>query len=680
MSLSPALQPEDGVSPGHRALEAEVRALKSRIERERRARLEAEAIGERGLRELFKRQEELLIVEAIAEAANTSPTLEETMRFALEKFSGFAGWPLGHLCMASNPDGAAELISTEVWHLVGRDRYEPLRRATTARRFAAGQCLPGRVAGLGEPVWFSNLQDNHAFLRADAAAACGLRFAFGFPIRVGSEVAAVLEFFAEEAPTPNEELLRLATHIGTQLGRVIERKRAADRLIDAYQDPLTGLPNRALLLEDLQLAIRRRAHDQKYRFAVLFLDLDRFKVVNDSLGHVAGDRLLVETARRIKACVRRPERQSQHPGFPEQRPDTVARLGGDEFVVLLSDIHDNSDAIRAAERIERALATPFDLGTQQVTTSASIGIALSVTGYDDPQVVLRDADSAMYRAKASGTMRYAVFDPAMHESAMARLQLESELRLAVERNELTLHYQPLIALADNRIIGFEALVRWRHPQRGTIGPADFVPLAEETGLIQPIGRWTLQAACRQMREWLDRFGDEELMVAVNVSAKQFAHPDLVLFIAEVLATTSLPASHLSLELTESVAMDRVDQSAQTLEQLKALGIRIAIDDFGTGFSSLAYLHQLPVDVLKVDSKFVSRLEGDAAGVEIVRAILALAAALDLAVVAEGIETAHQFALLRALGCKYGQGYFIAPPQDARAMTAFAEISLRSRRG
>ncbi len=260
----------------------------------------------------------------------------------------------------------------------------------------------------------------------------------------------------------------------------------------------------------------------------------------------------------------------------------------------------------------------------------------------------------------------------MHEQAVARPRLEADLRLALERNEFALHYQPLIALKDGRIVGFEAHIRWQHPDRGLVGPAAFVPVAEETGLIQAIGRWTLQAACRQMHEWIERFGDKELVIAVNISAKQFADPDLGQFIGDVLASTGLPASNLSLELTESVAMDRVEQSAQTLEQLKRLGLSIAIDDFGTGFSSLGYLHRLPVDALKVDSRFVSRMEGDAAGVEIVRAILALAAALGLAVVADGIETAHQLAQLRELGCTYGQGYFIARQQEVGATTAFAE--------
>jgi diguanylate cyclase (GGDEF)-like protein len=669
------------VSPDDVSVETELQRLRARLERERRARQEAEAIAERGLRELYKRQQELLVVEAVAEAANTAPTVDETMRFALEKFSEFAGWPVGHLCLAANDpsNGTTELVPTDIWHVSGRDRYDALRRATATLQFPAGTCLPGRVADRREPVWIADLRGDPSFLRGDAAVACGLRFAFAFPIRVGLEVAAVLEFFAEEAPTPNADLLRLATHLGTQLGRVIERKRAADRISDAYQDPLTGLPNRALLLEDLELAIRRQKQMAECQFAVLFLDLDGFKVVNDTLGHLAGDRLIVEFTRRIVASVRQRAVLPRPAGVPEQRPDTVARLGGDEFVVLLNEIKDVSNAIRVAERILHVLAQPFHLEGQQLTTSASIGIALSASGYEAAQDVLRDADSAMYRAKASGKARYAVFDTAMHERGLARLQLEGDLRLALQREELRLHYQPVLALEADRVVGFEALIRWQHPERGLLRPADFIAVAEETGLIQAIGQWTFRTACRQAREWISSF-DETLTMAVNVSAKQFADPALARLIAEVLRTTDLPARNLRLELTESVTMQHVERSAGTLAELKELGVGIAIDDFGTGFSSLTYLYRFPVDVLKIDATFVSRMHADPASREIVRAIIALAVALDLGVVAEGIESARALAHLRQIGCDFGQGYYLAGPLDPHTAARFVERHRAGDRG
>ena len=660
------------MSPDDSFLEQELQRLRSRLERERRSRQEAEAIAERGLRELYKRQQELLVVEAVAEAANTAPTVDETMRFALEKFCEFAGWPVGHLCLANEASpGSPELLPTDIWHVTGRDRYDALRLATAALRFPAGKCLPGRVADSREPVWIADLRADPNFLRAEAAGACGLRFAFGLPIRVGLEVAAVLEFFAEQAPTPNADLLRFATHLGTQLGRVIERKRAADRLIDAYHDALTGLPNRALLLEDLELAIRRHKQMAECQFAVLFLDLDRFKVINDSLGHLAGDRLIVEFARRITTSVRQRVVLPKPAGVPDQRPDTVARLGGDEFVVLLNEIKDMSNAVRVAERILHVVEQPFHLDGRQITTSASIGIALSASGYAAAQDVLRDADSAMYRAKAAGKARYAVFDPAMHERAVARLQLEGDLRLALKREELRLHYQPLLALQSDRIVGFEALVRWQHPQRGLLRPPDFIQVAEETGLIRGLGEWTLHTACQQAHEWIRRF-DETLIMAVNVSAKQFADPALPGFLAQVLQASDLSPSNLRLELTESVAMDDVERSARTLAELKELGVGIAIDDFGTGFSSLSYLYRFPVDVLKMDAAFVTRMQADPASREIVRAILALAKALKLGVVAEGIESARDLAHLQRMGCDFGQGYYLAQPLDPDTAAAFLE--------
>jgi len=432
---------------------------------------------------------------------------------------------------------------------------------------------------------------------------------------------------------------------------ITERKRAEEQLLhDAFHDGLTGLPNRALFMDRLGQLIRHAKRHANYSFAVLFLDLDRFKVVNDSLGHVIGDQLLIATARKLEACLR--------PG------DTVARLGGDEFTILLDEINGLSDATQVADRIQQELAWPFNLSGQEVYLTTSIGIALSATGYERPEEILRDADTAMYRAKAQGKARHEVFDQAMHARAVRLLRLETDLRQAVEREQLRVWYQPIVSLATGRVAGFEALVRWQHPERGLISPAEFIPLAEETKLILHVGRWVLCEACRQMREWQQQFPTHlPLTVSVNLSSKQFAQSDLIEQVAQALAETGLEASGLKLEMTESALLDNPETATTMLWRLRARKVQLHLDDFGTGYSSLSYLHQFPVDGLKIDRSFVSRIGVDGKNSEIVRTILTLARNLGIGVIAEGIETAEQLAHLKALGCEQGQGYFFSKPVD-----------------
>jgi diguanylate cyclase (GGDEF)-like protein/PAS domain S-box-containing protein len=440
-----------------------------------------------------------------------------------------------------------------------------------------------------------------------------------------------------------------------QIQDITDRKQAERRLLhDAFHDALTGLPNRALFIDRLKLALARHKRLGAAQFCVLFLDLDRFKVINDSLGHAIGDHLLVGIARRLETCLR--------PG------DTVARLGGDEFTVLLEDVSDTREVIAVAERIETELSLPFNLGGHEVFTTASIGIAPSATGYERAEDILRDADTAMYRAKSLGKSRHEIFDKEMHTRAVNLLHLETDLRRALERREFSVYYQPIVSLETGVVQGFEALLRWRHPVHGFISPAEFIPVAEETGLILPVGRWALEEACRQMREWQGQFPRAaEMYVSVNLSGRQFANPELLGQIEEALRASGLRPQSLKLEITESVVMGDIEKTIEMLRRLRALGVESSIDDFGTGYSSLSYLHHFPSTTLKVDRSFVGRMGDGEENAEIVRTILLLARNLGMRVVAEGVETEAQLARLQSLSCDYGQGFLFSQAVNAAAV-------------
>ena len=422
-------------------------------------------------------------------------------------------------------------------------------------------------------------------------------------------------------------------------------------------DPLTSLPNRTFVTGSLESLIERRKHGDDSRFALLFLDLDRFKVVNDSLGHTVGDALLSAVANILSRVVQRL--------YPRSEP-LLARFGGDEFVILLEHAGRIADATRLADEILKALRSPVRIDGHPIFVTTSIGVVVCDGTYSSVEEVLRDADTAMYHAKARGKSRYEVFDSEMHERAFARLQLEEDLRRAVELGQLLLHYQPKVSLATQEIQDFEALVRWRHPERGMISPVEFIPLAEETGLIVPIGEWVMRDACRQFAEWnRSRPAGHQIPVSVNVSARQF-EPDLVAKVSRILTETGLDPACLKLEITESVVMGSPETAIPLMHQLKKLGVGLKLDDFGTGYSSFSYLHRLPFDTLKIDRSFVTAMEQDTERYEIVRAIISLAKNLGLGVVAEGVETMEQVAALTHLGCELAQGYVFSPPVPAEA--------------
>ena len=446
-----------------------------------------------------------------------------------------------------------------------------------------------------------------------------------------------------EQESLNQELLERQEHLG-QL---------------AYNDSLTGLHNRALFIDHLNLALQRSKRYKDNSFAVLFIDLDYFKSINDSLGHASGDQLLITVAQRLQGGLR--------------RIDIISRLGGDEFAVLLDKINRPSDAMVVAESILQQVSAPIDLQGRQIFITASIGIALSSEGYERAEDMMRDADVAMHRAKKLGRARAEMYDESMHAQTLSVLQVRGELRRAIERVEFCNYYQPIFSLKENELVGFEALIRWQHPERGLVPPMEFIPLAEDTGLIIPIGFFVLEDACNKLKEWQSMSPEyQSLSMSVNLSGKQLNHPELVREIETIIGKSGIKPECLKLEITESVVMENASKATAILKDLRALGVSLCIDDFGTGYSSLSYLRRFPIDVLKVDRSFVSRMSMDREDHELVRTIINLAHLLNMEVVAEGIETTNQRILLRAMKCEYGQGYLYSKPLSREDAVRFMQ--------
>lgn len=626
------------------------------LRRERTARLEAEAIAERGLRDLYISQQRLALLQRIAVAANQSSSVDAALRFTVEEICQHTGWAFGnvYICPEDAPD---RLEACDIWFAADPDGIFPFVELSRNYVFQAGIGLPGRILAAPRACWIPDVTIDTNFPRAPTAHACGLHSAFAFPVLVGTDVAAVMEFFARETLQPDDEMLSIMSQVGTQLGRVIERKRAEDRLIhDALHDPLTGLPNRTLFIDRLSIALDRGLRNPAARYAVIFIDLDRFKLINDGLGHAAGDRLLIDIAARVRDTI-------EKYGEKADWRWTLARMGGDEFTVLLDDLGDGGIANEVTRRLHACLKPAHLSEGREIYITASMGIAYGHPDYRNADEIMRDADLAMYESKAKGRARTAVFDERLRKQINHRLLIESELRRAIERHEFLLHYQPIVSLSDRKLIGFEALVRWQRGPGDLVEPTEFIQVAEETGLIVFIGNWVLREACTTVAGWHRSLGGTGLpCISINISPRQFLQPNFVRHVRTVLLDSDIDPVTVHLEITEGMAIPDPHGTGRIIRELKNWGVRVSLDDFGTGYSSLSYLHRLQFDTLKIDRSFVSSIDqNDTQG--IVQAVLDLARTLSMDVVAEGIETEAQAARLQAMGCQLGQGYLFGEPLD-----------------
>ncbi|HVE47025.1 MAG TPA: EAL domain-containing protein [Acidimicrobiales bacterium] len=582
----------------------------------------------------------------VASASRSMSTLDPEQVLGIVVESALQmGFDSGEICLFDN--------STDTWRVAQHRGLDA--------DYASVEPIDAGVAGLVHSRRETVVLDSYSGWPGGLGQVrdAGFRFMIASPVWCGGELAGALVAGSLDRRTPRphevECLDLLAAQAGAALNnaRLFSERRAFEARLEhqAFHDGLTNLPNRALFLDRLEQALARTRRDGA-PLGVLFMDLDRFKMVNDSLGHDVGDELLAAVAQRLNECLR--------PG------DTLARYGGDEFTVLLERLRSDADATEVAERLLRSMSEPFVLQEREVFVSASIGVSFTKAPMSDDGDPLREADLAMYRAKERGKGRWEVFKSEMNAEAVQRLELETELRQAIDRQELFVLYQPLIELGSGRITGVEALVRWHHPRRGVVVPGEFVGLAEETGLILRMGTWVLEEACRQGRQWLDE-GLAPLHIAVNISADQFQKGGLPDQLRRILDSSGLPAERLTLEMTESVVMEEAEATMHIMGEIDNLGVRLALDDFGQGYSSLSYLKRFPLDVLKVDKAFVDGLVDNAEDRAIVRSVVALARELGISVTAEGIETARQLEEVVALGCDVGQGYWFSRPVAAEAI-------------
>ena len=588
-------------------------------------------------------EQELRLLQGITQNANEAGDVHAALAVTLNKVCETTGWDLAQTWMPG--PGGLTMECGPAWYCRSSG-LEKFRTASLSFVFGPGEGLPGRVWSSKQPAWVPDITRDANFVRAEMAHAAGLKTGIWIPVLADKEMVAVIEFFAREPREQDARLIQLVSAVAAQLGSVIQRKHTEERLhYLAHYDPLTGLPNRVLFTDRLRQAIIEASRHERL-VGVVFLDLDRFKTINDSLGHGVGDLFLKAVAERLAGCVR--------------AGDTVARLAGDEFTLILADMGHMGHAARVAQKILDGIAHPFHIAGHELYASASLGITLYPPDEHNIEGLLRNADVAMYRVKERGGNGYEFYAADMTSNAQARLALENALRRALDRKEFELHYQPLVDLDSGRIKGVEALIRWRRPEHGLVPPGEFIPMAEETGLIVPIGEWVLRTACRQYHEYNPVDGPP-LRLSVNVSPRQFGRGEILNLVTKILDETGFDPGQLDLEITETLLMQNAEAVLEVMHELGALGVHFSIDDFGTGYSSLSYLKHLPIGRVKIDKSFVNDIPVDPNDAAIVSAIISMARSLGLKVIAEGVETEAQLEFLRARGCDAIQGYYFSRP-------------------
>jgi diguanylate cyclase (GGDEF)-like protein/PAS domain S-box-containing protein len=615
---------------------------------------------------------ELRLLQTITQAVGDTADLDSALAITLGEVCEATGWVLAQAWVPRADGNAIECSSA--WHY-RESGLEPFRAKSLSFTFAPGEDMPGRAWSTQKPVWISDVTRDENFPRAPFAREAGLRAALSVPVLAGDSVVAVLEFFLREPRAEDEAQVKLVSAVATQLGTVIQRKQTEERLhYLAHHDVLTELPNRLLFMDRLRQAIFEADRHERL-VGVVFLDLDRFKTINDSLGHGVGDLMLCDVAGRLSSCLR--------------AGDTVARLSGDEFTFILTNMMHVEHAARVAEKIFDCFNEPFCIEGNELYTSASMGISLYPLDGGQAEDMLGHADIAMYRAKEQGGNTYQFYASDMTSKAHARLSLENAMRRGIDRNEFVLKYQPVVSLIDGRVTGAEALIRWNHPEHGVVMPADFIPLAEQTGLIVRLGEWALFTSCREHQANCAAYA-RSLRLSVNISPRQFRESNFPAVVLRVLQQTGLDPTLLDLEITETLLMQNTDATLAAMHRLSELGINFSVDDFGTGYSSLSYLKRLPIRRVKIDSSFVHDIPRDANGMAIVTAIISMAHDLGMEVIAEGVETEAQVEFLRERGCDSMQGNIFSPPvlrdevvhwfvnADSPPNDASINISVRSR--
>ena len=612
----------------------------------------------RAKRELNNQRDLFSILHETAVVANNASSPEEAIGEVLAVVCAHTGWPVGHAYMM-DADDEGTLSSSRIWHFDDETPYRELRQVTEATHFGPGQGLPGRVLESGAPLWIPDIRQDGNFPRASLLKRTEITSVFAFPVLIVERVVGVLEFFTPRSDRPDKLLFDALNQIGTQLGRVIERERAEALLIrQANFDPLTELPNRALAMDRLTQALQMASRDGQ-SVVVVSVDLDDFKKVNDTLGHTAGDRLIIEAARRLERNLR--------------KSDTVASLGGDEFLVIFKDIGGSARAGELADKLLASLRQPFDFDGTQVFVSASLGIAVYPEDGDDAQGLLRQADIAMFSAKSSGRDTYRFFSPEMNADSQNRLRMDTRLRYALDGGELFPVYQPIVETVSGHPMALETLLRWENPELGFVRPDQFIPLAESSGEIIRIGSWLIDQACRDLRHIKDQ-GFPHLRIAINISPKQFMRGAILTDVRRALAATGLAPADLELEVTEGLLMIDTPEIIETLHELHAMGVGLSIDDFGTGYSSLSYLRRYPFDTLKIDKSFVDGLHDQAENAALVAGIISMSHAMGLKVICEGVETPEELRFLEHHDGDFIQGYLFGKPQTlAPAAEALKEL-------